>query len=148
MLTLTASLALLLSAATSNGAMIASSAVQSSAIVEAASSQVLNGSKVKMDSKIVENRVRAYFEETPILAEVARCESQFRQFGKDGDVLRGVVVSDDLGVMQINNYFHGDTAEKLGHDLHTLEGNLAYAKYLYEKQGLKPWKASAPCWDK
>jgi hypothetical protein len=134
-----------------NGTAIATDAVESTPIVEAASAQILsqkNATSKAAASSTVEAYVRSYFAETPALAEVARCESRFRQFGKDGNVLRGIVVNDDLGVMQINNYFHGKTAEKLGLDLHTLEGNLAYAKYLYEKQGLKPWSASAPCWDK
>jgi hypothetical protein len=148
MLTLTASLALLLSAATSNGAIIASQGVQNTAIVEAASSQILNGSKVNMDSKAVVSYVRSYFEKTPILAEVARCESQFRQFDKSGDVLRGRAVAADVGVMQINEYYHKATAEKMGIDLHSIDGNLKYAKYLYDKQGTQPWSASAPCWDK
>ena len=37
----------------------------------------------------LEDYVRAYFIETPILAEIASCESSFRQYGEDGDVLRG-----------------------------------------------------------
>ncbi|MES2436873.1 MAG: hypothetical protein V4519_02585 [Patescibacteria group bacterium] len=146
-------MAILLSSVTGvNGTAIATNAVENTPIVEAASAQILSQknsqSKSAAATTSVETYVRAYFEETPILAEVARCESRFRQHGKDGEVLRGMMVDDDLGVMQINDYFHGKTADKLGLDLHTLEGNLAYAKYLYEKQGLQPWSASAPCWDK
>ncbi len=124
--------------------------VQSSPIVTAATVAALNPIALTKAAPVedVESYVRAYFAKTPIMAEVARCESQFRQLGKDGLVLRGRVVSDDLGVMQINAYFHQDTAEKLGFDLYSLEGNLAYAKNLYERQGLQPWSASAPCWDK
>ncbi len=126
--------------------------IQNSHIVRSASVSVLAKDEIEMvPVKKVENveaYVRAYFAETPMLAEVARCESQFRQFGKDGKVLRGRVVSDDLGVMQINAYFHEETAVKFGFNLYTLDGNLAYAKNLYDRQGLQPWSASAPCWDK
>ena len=94
----------------------------------------------------LETYVRSYFAETPILAEIARCESTFRQVGKDGNVLRGIVNKSDLGLMQVNEYYHGDKAQDLGFDLKTVDGNLAYAKYLYDKEGVAPWKASSKCW--
>lgn len=96
----------------------------------------------------VEEYVRSYFSDVPVLAEVAKCESRFRQYDKDGNVLRGVENSLDKGVMQINSHFHEDDAMELGYDIDTLEGNTAYGRYLYEKYGLKPWSASAPCWKK
>lgn len=94
----------------------------------------------------LEAYVREYFAETPILAEIARCESTFRQLGPDGNVLRGKVNKSDLGLMQVNNYYHGEKAEDLGFDLMTVDGNLAYAKYLYDKEGTAPWNASKKCW--
>ncbi len=101
------------------------------------------------DSKNVEKFVRDYFAETPILAEIARCESTFRHYDKKtGQVLKGKVDSRDTGVMQINLYYHADTAEKLGLNLHDVDDNVAYAKYLYEKQGAKPWMSSSACWSK
>lgn len=107
-------------------------------------------SEVKAENKILttEAQVKAYFADTPILAEVAFCESRFRQFDENGNVLRGIENSQDVGVMQINEKYHLDTAQKLGLNLHTLEGNMAYAKYLYETQGTKPWNYSSGCWGK
>ena len=96
----------------------------------------------------IEARVREYFKDTPLLIEIAYCESRFRQYGKNGEALRGEIVPEDIGVMQINEYFHGDTAKKLGIDIHSLEGNLAYAKWLYEREGSQPWQPSAKCWSK
>jgi len=122
-------------------------AISEAPIVEAATNLAYKGVPVNQPMTL-EKYVRNYFAATPVMADVAYCESRFRQFTKDGKVIRGRVVSDDIGVMQINEYFHGDTAEKLGHDIYTLEGNLAYAKYLFEKQGTKPWNSSAVCWDK
>lgn len=91
--------------------------------------------------------VRDYFEDAPILVEIARCESSFRHNDpRTGEVLRGVVNSNDLGMMQINTLYHKDTAHRLGYDLETIEGNLAYARYLYEHEGTKPWSASRACW--
>gem|GEM_PF-1054695 len=94
----------------------------------------------------VEMRVYAYFADIPEMIYVAQCESTFRHYGSDGEVLRGNVVSADVGVMQINEYYHLDRASSLGYNVHTLEGNLGYARFLYEEQGLQPWSASKPCW--
>lgn len=96
----------------------------------------------------LESYVREYFIETPILAEIAKCESRFRQVGKDGEVLRGEVNNSDLGLLQVNEYYHGEKAQDLGFDLTTVNGNLAYAKYLYDKEGTQPWSASKKCWSK
>ena len=93
-----------------------------------------------------EEKVTQYFAETPILVDIARCESRFRHTDKQGNVLRGEITPADVGVMQINEKYHLETSKKLGYDIHTLEGNLAYAKYLYEKQGARPWLASSHCW--
>lgn len=95
-----------------------------------------------------EDRVRAYYRDIPILAEISRCESHFRQTDKSGNILRGKVNSADIGVMQINEYYHLSDAKKLGLDLYSLEGNLEYAKHLYKKQGTQPWSASKACWNK
>ena len=97
-------------------------------------------------NKELEDKVKSYFKDDPILAEIARCESSFRQYDENGDVLRGKVNKSDLGLMQINEYYHGISAEKLGFDLETPEGNMAYAKYLYGREGGQPWKASSNCW--
>ncbi len=96
----------------------------------------------------LEEYIRDYFKDTPIMAEIAKCESRFRHLGRNGKVLRGELTADDLGVMQINEFFHEDTAKVLGFDLHTLDGNLAYAKWLYNKEGTAPWYSSSKCWQK
>jgi hypothetical protein len=94
----------------------------------------------------LEDYVREYFKETPIMAEIAKCESRFRQVTKSGQVLRGEVNKSDVGLLQINEAYHKEKSLELGFDLETVNGNLAYAKYLYEKEGTKPWNASAKCW--
>jgi len=90
--------------------------------------------------------VRSYFEDIPIMIEVARCESQFRHELSDGSVLQGMVDPADTGVMQINKRYHLETAVNLDIDVDTIEGNLEYARYLYDKSGTQPWSASMPCW--
>ncbi len=96
----------------------------------------------------LEAYVREYYKDIPILAEVSKCESRFIQFSKNGNVMRGFENPDDVGLMQINEYYHAETAKKLGYKIHTVEGNLAFAKYLYDKKGTAPWSASSPCWGK
>lgn len=96
----------------------------------------------------LEEYVRRYYSDAPVLAEIARCESRFRHIGADGKVIRGEASQEDVGVMQINEFYHEERAEKLGFNLHTLNGNLAYAKWLYSKEGTAPWFASSKCWQK
>ncbi len=96
----------------------------------------------------IENEVRNYFKDTPILAEIAKCESRFRQLNEAGEVLTGKVNKADIGVMQINTDYHLEVAEYTGIDLNTLHGNMEYAKILYDKYGTSPWKASSRCWQK
>ncbi len=93
-----------------------------------------------------EAAVRAYFSDIPVMVQVARCESTFRHTLADGSVLRGIVDNRDVGVMQINTGYHGETAAALGLDLSDLYDNMAYARYLYETQGVQPWSASRSCW--
>ena len=94
----------------------------------------------------VEEFVKDYFSDVPIMAEVARCESTFRHYDENGNVLRGVVNRSDVGVMQINEYYHLKRSKELGINIYSIEGNVEYARYLYDKQGLQPWRASSRCW--
>lgn len=95
-----------------------------------------------------EQYIRKYFKDIPIMIEIARCESTFRQLDDDGEVHRGNVVPQDVGVMQINEYYHLNQAVKKNYDIYTIEGNTAYARDLYERQGTQPWNSSKPCWGK
>jgi len=98
------------------------------------------------DSKVIEAYVREKYADKPILVDIARCESTFRQFDADGRVIRGKVNNGDVGVMQINEKYNGDKANELGYDIYTVEGNLEFARYLYDKYGTNPWSSSAKCW--
>jgi|SRR3989344_375050 len=95
-----------------------------------------------------EEKVEQYFVDIPIMIEIARCESRYKHFNKDGGVNRGVLTPADVGVMQINEKYHLRDARKLGYDIHSLEGNMAYARYLYEREGARPWLSSSYCWAK
>ena len=96
----------------------------------------------------LEEKAKEYFKDYPILVKIAGCESQFRQYDSKGNVLKGKVNKGDLGFMQINKYYHEGKSDELGFDLETIEGNMAYAKYLYDREGAQPWISSSKCWNK
>ena len=127
--------------ATSNNA-VSQGIVNEAGVV--ASSTVLH----QKDGKTVEQVVEETYADVPILVEVARCESQFRQTDSEGNILRGTVNKYDVGVMQINELYHEAKAVELGYDLYTLQGNLSYGRYLYDREGTRPWMASSACWSK
>ena len=97
-------------------------------------------------AQTVKEYVLEYFADAPVMLAIAECESHFKQFDKTGSVHRGKINRSDVGVMQINEYYHADKAEKLGINLYTIEGNLEFARYLYEKEGTTPWLSSGKCW--
>ena len=96
--------------------------------------------------KSTEAIVRSYFKDIPVMAEIAYCESTFRHELQDGSVLQGRIDPADTGVMQINKRYHEATAVAMQLNLDDIYHNMAYARHLYETQGVQPWSASMPCW--
>jgi len=89
----------------------------------------------------------------PALKRVCGCESagdpnaEPQHYEADGVTVRyGRINSQDVGMCQINLYYHEATAIKMGLDLFNREDNIRYANYLYETQGLTPWNWSKKCW--
>lgn len=113
--------------------------------------QIVNSSEYAAENTVTvaintEQVVRSYFEDIPVMIQVARCESTFRHTLEDGSILKGMVDPADTGVMQINKRYHLKSATAMGLNLDDLTQNMAYARHLYETQGTQPWSASAPCW--
>src|SRR3990167_9248383 len=73
---------------------------------------------------------------------VAICESNNKQFNKDGSIV--ISHTEDYGRWQINKV-HLPEAKELGLDVMTLEGNNRFASVLYQRDGLRPWEASKAC---
>lgn len=94
----------------------------------------------------MEEYVRAYFADIPIMAEVARCESTFTQYGKSGKALHAGTNNGMIGLFQIHARIHRAEALSMGLDINTAAGNVAYARHLYEQEGLDPWYSSKACW--
>ncbi len=130
-------------ATTQNIAAVAQ-ASSSAPTTEVATSTVV----IAQTNPTVEGQVKAYFSDIPVLISVARCESDFRQTNKDGSLFRGKINKSDVGVMQINQYYNASSALRLGYNIETLQGNMAFARHLYEVYGTDPWSASQKCWDK
>ncbi|NUM25251.1 MAG: peptidoglycan-binding protein [Candidatus Buchananbacteria bacterium] len=84
-----------------------------------------------------EKKVREFFADIPSMISIAECESGFRQFNDDGTVLKGSNLY--VGIFQIDEKIHADWAKQLGLDIYTVEGNLGYAKHLYDQSGTRPW---------
>jgi hypothetical protein len=106
-------------------------------------------SAVMPASQSVEDYVREYFKDEPVMIDIARCESRFRQLDSNGKVLRNEQGSSAIGVFQIMASIHAASADKnLGLNIYDLEGNAAYARYLHDTYGTSPWNASKSCWGK
>ena len=122
--------------------LLAVSGIASTAFADSSST-----SGTTQPSQTVEATVREYFADIPVMIEVARCESKFRQFADSGNVLRGGVGGQMIGVYQFFDRYHVGPASALGFDIETLEGNLDYARHTYAQEGTAPWNSARDCWD-
>lgn len=91
----------------------------------------------------IEDRIRQKFPEQPDeMLKIAKCESGLRQFNEQGTVL--ISKTSDKGIFQINQV-HWENAKRLGYDIDTIDGNLNYARYLYDRNGTGDWYMSSKC---
>ncbi len=93
----------------------------------------------------IENKVLQYFANEPVMYDIAKCESRFRQYDSNGNALDGGS-GGMIGIFQIAASIHAAYAKSLGMDIYTVDGNMAYAKKLYTEEGTGPWLDSFPCW--
>ena len=86
------------------------------------------------------------------LIPVVACESGFRQYRENGNLLRNPTVKDVVGIMQLREKFHPDPAvlseynsehgtnyRRNDFDLEDPEENVDYGIILYKVEGLDPW---------
>ena len=148
MIELTTSIAFLVSSLYGSGLAHVADASTTNALLSASTASLAaTTTQVAMiDRAAAEEYIKTEYADTPILIAIAQCESNFRQFNPDGTVVRGNVNSHDVGVMQINETYWLGKSKSLGDDIYTIEGNAAYAKYLYDNQGTDPWNSSSKCW--
>lgn len=91
----------------------------------------------------VEAKVREYFADIPVMIDIAKCETSFRQYTASGETLKDPTGS-YIGLFQIDEQAHFIAAWGQNFNLYTLEGNMGYARYLYGKIGTRPWKGCVP----
>lgn len=128
--------------------LTASSLLAASAIVSGGPLSAELATAPFEEAQTVEEYVREYFADAPVMVAIAKCESQFRQYDKDGNILKNPT-SSAIGVFQIMASIHQESADAdLGLDITNVQGNAGYARHLYEKQGTVPWNASKACWGK
>lgn len=105
----------------------------------------------------VRNMVTEFFEANNAneMIPIIRCESRFRHYDKNGEVLKNKSGSSATGVAQIlasvhpdpkiitryNRKYQMDMAVN-DFDITTIEGNLGYALVLYQVNGVKDWECS------
>jgi hypothetical protein len=94
----------------------------------------------------IEEQITTAFPDAPVMLRIARCESELHQFEDDGSVHRGEINPRDTGLFQINETYHLAQSRRLGMDIYTLAGNIAYARYLYDRNGTRDWNWSRSCW--
>jgi hypothetical protein len=113
-----------------------------------AMTQVATDTSIKVNTNDgIETKVRTYFSDIPVMIPIAECESRFRQFNGSGNPLDGGA-GGMIGIYQINASVHDTYAKSLGMDISTVDGNLAYARKLYQEDGTDPWLDSFSCWNK
>ena len=103
-------------------------------------------SRQPTNSELIEKASIKHGVNAAVAIRIAKCESSLRQFNPQGEVLRGVVNSLDVGIFQLNEYYHLAESKSRGYDIYTTEGNIEYAMHLLETQGTEPWNWSKPCW--
>lgn len=94
--------------------------------------------KPETETERIERLIREAFEDAPIMIDVARCESGFRNVpSKTGD----------WGPFQVNQV-HTKRLQELGLDRTKIEDNIKYARMLYDESGTRHWYMSKHCWSK
>lgn len=104
---------------------------------------ILIGTKIEWTEERIIQEIKNTFPDAPIMVEVAKCESRFKQYAYNP-----TNNSHDGGIFQISKKYHGEEMNELGVDQYDIQENIQFARKLYEREGLKPWNASKKCWSK
>jgi len=78
-----------------------------------------------------------------LASNIIECESQWHPHATGTMAYVGI----DVGLWQINTYFHSKTATKMGLDIYNPVDNLEYGVWLLSKYGTQPWSATRKCWE-
>lgn len=81
-----------------------------------------------------------------LVRRIIQCESGFVKHAVGINYRNGVAWSKDIGLGQINDYYHQDTMSRLGLDIYTPKDNLEYMFVLLKEDPSVHYKASSGCW--
>lgn len=103
--------------------------------------------------KTIDNEItrlsKVYNVDEKLVRAIIKCESRNDSTALNPNINKqGIVWSIDWGSMQINNYFHADSMNKLGLDYFDKYDSLEYGIMLLSTEGTKHWKSSYSCWSK
>lgn len=114
--------------------------------------------EVVLDPNIgIEQYVTEFFTDNNAeeMLAIINCESGFKHFDTDGEVLKNHEGSSAIGIAQILSSAHPDPKALEKHnrlyktgltpedfDITTLQGNLGYALLLYQIRGTKDWECA------
>jgi hypothetical protein len=90
---------------------------------------------------LVQQEIDMEVDKQKILKAIIDCESSNRHVV--GTLAK---VGIDIGKCQINTYWHGARAEAMGLNLYDPAENMEYCLYLFEIEGVGPWRNSQACW--
>jgi hypothetical protein len=93
------------------------------------------------EKMLVQRQINKEIQKQKILKAIIDCESSNRHVV--GTLAK---VGVDIGKCQINTYWHSERAEEMGLNLFDPEDNMEYCLYLFEEEGVRPWKSSQVCW--
>ena len=79
-----------------------------------------------------------------VVHAIISCESEY----KSSAIGKMAVIGQDIGIWQINSYFHEEAAKERGLNIYNSNDNLRYGMILLFEKGTQPWKASRTCWSK
>ncbi len=96
--------------------------------------------------ELIEQFSEQYKVNSTLALKIASCESGLTQFNSDGSVFRGRQNPQDVGIFQINEYYHLKRSQELGLNIYTREGNIEFAMILLSTTGTSPWNWSKACW--
>lgn len=112
-------------------------------VVEAPTSPVVK----TFDTEV--HRLALKYKQNETLARaIIKCEGKmYKDRGNNKNYTKeGVWWSSDIGWWQINDFYHKDSALKMGLDIYNEWDNLEYGFSLMSREGTTPWNASKYCW--
>lgn len=92
---------------------------------------------VDTSPEALKSLIRHEFNGDEDMVKIAHCESGTRHFTKSGEVIRSH--TNDVGIMQINVATWEKTADQMGIDIYSLDGNIEMAKHVLKVQGKTAW---------